>query len=82
MKLFDRALCWLIERRMARFTTADDSADRLADRVVALANLLRDELERRNRIHGDWARAARAVQARKAARRQFISSEVNPVVNE
>lgn len=76
MNLFDRALFAVLKCRLARCTIPGDGADRLSDAVLAFAQVLNAELERRNRILHQWQRAAEAVKARRTERRQFLSTEV------
>lgn len=76
MNIFDRLLIRVCKWRLARFRYPGDTADRLGDNLLAIGEVLRVELERRNKQCGQWARAARAVQAARASRRQLVSTEV------
>jgi hypothetical protein len=76
LPLIDRALFWLLRKRLSRFVITGDSADALGDRVCVLIQMIQDEAERRNREVENWQRMARAAKSAQASRRQFVSSEV------
>lgn len=79
VKLIDRALFWLLKSRLSRFALTGDSSDALADRVCMLVQMIQEETSRRNREVAHWQRAARAAKSAQASRRQFLSTDTEPI---
>ena len=61
--LIDRILTYFVERRLARFATPGDSADRFADGVVVI---LQAEIARRNAVYEGWDAEARRLRDQEA----------------
>jgi hypothetical protein len=66
-KILDCIALAYIRRRLARYRRPGDAADLLGD---ALVSLMGAEIQRRNRVLGDWEAEVRAAKAAEAAARQ------------
>ena len=66
-RIFDRIALAYIRRRVARFRSRGDFADRFADCLTAA---LQAEIERRNRLLAGWAAELEAARATETAARR------------